>query len=209
MLPSLAGLALHGGDAKTEVVKRNNDGTFTFSPEDLRILRSFKNEEEVPLPLRDAWRFLNPSQKRAKVAKYPMPTLVQDKQGLSPAVYLLPTDELKKLFVRHDAVKIISRVVNERLPEPQAQEEEAILAVLRPLDEEWKKVETFWEKNGIKGMDSGAVSFVIREEEGDEKLFERFGDTFERILGDYAAETFIEVNGLNVKLNQFVEAMMN
>jgi hypothetical protein len=224
MLPSLARLSVSHLDTE---VKRNNDGTFVLSP-NAPPPPPPQDDSESDTPLSQRIRPVARKKKAKQApAEYPMPILLRPKYKWYPAVYLLPTDELKKLSLRVDAVKSVRETVYERFYELAAQAEgvmngdweaagikqeddpeiQATSIVSAPLEKEWEKVKAFWEKKGIKGIDVGNVAFVIHLEQDSSDFESRFDESFGE-LEFYTSNDEVTVDSLNAALDRFVEEMM-
>lgn len=200
-------------------VKRELDGSFKLSPEELEIILDAEDEEDVPLRLREAYKTVPP----------PLPKAV-GRVRFGGTLYLLPNRQ-KKFYLRLEALRKFAGDSLEAFYDTAGQggygdvqegdweaagikpEDSVAVAasneLLDPLEEVWKQIQNEWTEQGVNLSEA---DYVIDESEDASEYEARFDEKYQDHIQDYFSRVEIERKKefetmLETKLDEFVDDM--
>jgi hypothetical protein len=196
-------------DGVSTDAKRQRDGSFVLSPEEMQIILETDDVEDVPLLLREAYKTIT------------HPTLVKGGRRYETKTYLLRTDRLKRVYLRYRAVKAFQYHSSERFYDDAAQgmygdvnegdweaagitmeaSEELKFAdeLLDPLQKQWDRLEESWKSQGS--------NYVLEEGDDASDFEERFEKTYNEHMEAYN-HGGRDLNVLEKVINDFVDSMV-
>ena len=188
-----AGTAMSPNMVSYGAPKRKKDDPSELSAEDLQTILDAEDVDDVPLPLREAYRTTPP----------PLPRKLVQPVRSEGTLYLMPKRH-KKFYLRLQALKEFSSDSIEAFNDTAGsglygpvddgdweeagitQEDSPAVAasteLLAPLKEVWERIKNEWTERGIK---VDGAKYVIEEDEDLDDYKERFNDKYEDHIKDY------------------------
>lgn len=202
-------------DGVSTDVKRQRDGSFVLSAEEMQIIIETDDVDDLPVSLRNAY----------KTIPRPVPKLVA-RGRYGTKTYLLPTERLKRVYLRYRAVDAFRENSIERFYDEAAQgvygdvdegdweaagikmessvEFKFADELLAPLEEQWELIENYWKS---QGMDMEKKGYVLEEGEDASDFQERFEEKYDEHIQDYI-DSGRDLNVLEKVINDFVDSMV-
>lgn len=195
-------------------LKRNKDGSFILSPEQLKTILETEDVEDLPIELRPAYKTIPPLPKRLERVPF------------GGSLYLIPK-RLKNFYLRLQAIrKFASESLDafsdtagsglygavdqgdwEKAEITSDQSGRVVLSnkLLAPLEKEWERIQNEWTKRGI---DVEEADYVIDEYEDTYEYKERFDEKYAEYI-QQSSEDLSERAALEKVLDAFVDSMMD